>query len=185
MRPKREISKPKRYQTTESEDDTENYDHIEKYELTTNEIEDKIENDIQSLGTMFVETQQILQNKDSDNTLPVSKCNEVSKPCVRSDIILDPSQKYHFKASSNYYNDSQINSSKTCDVLPQYYLPNNDNVTLPATSNIQCDTRNLKLPSNYKPKIRTEDKIESTVNKHYHNMQNVCNQHYDNLNDTR
>lgn len=92
--PKREITKPVRYQTTRSLDDSEN-NIYEKYELTRDEVQNKIENDIHTLSKVLVETQKVLENKDGKSISLPSNHSQLSNPCIiRSNIVLDPPLKY-------------------------------------------------------------------------------------------
>lgn len=86
MRPKREITKPVRYQTTESSDDNEDYT-IKKYELTKDEVQNEVENDIHELSKVLVETQRVLEKDSESNSLPLNR-SQLSKPSIRSDVIL-------------------------------------------------------------------------------------------------
>lgn len=117
--PKREITKPVRYQTTESSDSENNI--YEKYELTRDEVQNNIENDIHALSKILVETQEVLENKDGESISLPSNRSQLSKPCIRSNIVLDPPLKY-VKASARYYNEpAMYNSSKQYDI-PIYLI---------------------------------------------------------------
>jgi hypothetical protein len=178
--PKRGITKPARYQTTESSADDDEVLNI-NYELTKDEVHKEVESDIQALSKVFVETQHVLDKEDDDNKSLLNRNQLPTKPSVRSNIILDPPLK-SLKALSSYHNKPTI--SNQYDIMSHSNVSYNDYDVASTSSTVNSDAQyeptNLKLVSSYQSETCRKDELRTIKCE-----KNVDNQRYDYLNNKR
>lgn len=179
--PKREITKPTRYQTTESSDDNEDL-IMEKYELTRDEVQNEVESDVHALSKVLVETQKILENKDGESNTLTLNHGQSSKPSIRCNVILNSPFK-HRKASASY-NEPSISKQYDKSHSNVSYNDHMASTSSTVTSNAQYEPRNLRLTSVYQSESHRGDKLHTIIERR-EKIQNVDNQHYDYLNNKR
>ncbi|XP_039302869.1 uncharacterized protein LOC105207097 isoform X2 [Solenopsis invicta] len=178
--PKRGITKPARYQTTESSDDGENVT-IEKYDLTKDEVHNEVESDVLALSQVFVETQHVLNKKDDENNSLLLNRNQLpnNKSSIRSHVILDFPLENLKASSSSYHNEPTI--SKQHDMSHFNVLYNDPVASTSSTviSNAQYEPTNSSLVS-YQSETYKEDELCTKKS-----VKNIDNQHYDYLSNKR